>query len=252
MYKRITTNIIEEHFDEYHGDNGDTDLTYIPAQEDARMFTKQNRQTFKKSKLGNKKFGSVFSVVADEDTVLGAMIKRDHREYFTAYLLDLRSYIVARAAKSEEAAQIKDKLVVQARRFATTIQPYYVPEIRASIGTLFENFSNAIISYIDAVADGGTDVSDATVMSAISELAKKMNSISAFIWPIEGFTERLHTFFHEVAGQIWARMKSDWTEDQTQLDKSYITLVQGSNQEVSISDVLSKGLIALQPWRFRG
>lgn len=251
MYKRITTNIIEEHFDDYKGAWEDT-LTSYTEEEDAESYDKPIKRAFKKAKLDKKKYGSVFSVVADEDTPLGSMIKRDYREYFTAYLLDLRSYIVARSAKSEEAVSLKEKLTKQIADMAILLQPWYTPTTKADLAKSFENFNTPIIAYIDAVAEGVENVPDDAVMAGIQEFSKKLFNISSFAWTEAGVSERLHTFFHEVADQIWSRRKSNWAEDQAALDKSYITLIQGSDKEVSISDVLSKGLIASQPWRFRG
>lgn len=250
MYKRITTNIIEEHFDDYRG--ADTLPAYSFEPENKQTFAKKNKSAFKKAKLSKKKFGGVFSVVSDEDTPLGAMIKKDYREYFTAYLLALRSYIVARSSKSAEVEQVKEKLTKQVFNLSTLIQPWHTPNTRTSIVTSFEALNKPIIDYIEAVASGSQSVPDDAVMTGIQDFSKTVVGVSPATWNEQDMTERWHTFFHEIADQIWSRMKSNWVEDQAALDKSYVTLIQGSDKEVSISDVLSKGLIASQPWRFRG
>jgi len=263
MYKKVT--VVKEYFKEVPDDalvdytdgiNGATEWYPDNGSYDAMQMKKAMK--YKKGmKAGkNLKAANVFSTVDPENTEVGVAIRMGSRDFFTRYNNLLRDYIVSKSSKHEDAETIKGLLELHARTIGTVVTTWYRPENVTAFANSFVSLHSAAIPALDARI-AGTDSAGAMdqFMATAGQFSTALSSLNAFpaanTWPAEGVKDIMVSFVNSVIRQIDARKTKDWDTDQSAAKVTYNILVSGLPTGMAgFADVLSKGVIVENPWRF--
>jgi hypothetical protein len=232
MYKKIQHNIVEEHFDNIAayqcGGNANVAMTarHIGA--------------------------DLFSSILTENTPTAILFREASRVYFTQILMYLRSYLVAKVSGNiDEMVAIKQAFdqfypLATARTFGPLISPDEGNKLSSSFKILIDGF----MTFIDKVSEG-KDLGEAlaTIRNHYEDYSKKLNSLLPN-WS----SVMLNDLWREVSGtlvdQVNSRIKKDWSSDQTAFGRLYELLVSGSARSSGFADIMSKGFIQRNPFRF--
>lgn len=226
MYKRITHNIVEEHFD-------------------------HPLATEIKSKLAPRQGPP--SVTSDAEV----QFRRKTDNLFARLSRGLRSYIVSAIGTDSDAEFIKTQLIAAVNEFAPELTEYYSPTVVAEITGNLLGFINPfvqLVMYAKVNSDYSTYLTAAT--ASLDALAGSLNLINPANWPEETVKEYLHEYLTCLVEQVKARLKEDWVADADQVEFGNSLLLHGPVPNGPLKDmpgfavVFANGIVNQFPIRF--
>ena len=237
MYKKITHDIVEEHF-------------LLP------MSLPDNV----KPKLGeNGPINGTFSsplppAVMTEQTMTFRM---DSRTLWTRYALGMVNYSVSDFGNLASTNNIKNSMARNAAGIGTFFTPYYGYTSGSKISSLLDALCINGIKVVEAIKSGKTDIDvymDIWDKQSRS-LAEYFNKINPNNYPTDLLAEMFTTLTKYWADDFLARYNEDFAADAVALDNILKVGVTGVPDHAragysSIADILSRGIIAQFPLSF--
>ena len=231
MYKKISHNIVEEHFEH-------------PA-------------TLPKSMLDNRVTASITdplpSIVINERTLVFRM---DSRTLWTKYALGLVNYAVSSVADLSTTPSVEQRLT----KAATLIGDYFIPyygiragsEIGIALTDIFENGVKVVESSKKKENIVPLQIKWAEQTKALAELLNKLNPSQ---YPVILLQEMLEALTKLWLDNIHARITNNVILNAESIDGINKLVITGISNHInkgyqSLADVLSRGVIAQYPLLF--
>lgn len=222
MYKKITHNIVEEHFDH--------------------------------PMAGELKFAMEQAVVVspDVDSAAAQAFKTESRNHFNKFAWRLRSYIVSLLDGAQDAAVIEEELFKNVDGIGRLVSPYYGANASALVS---QHLRGIVVSLMEAVKTAKVNQSLNGAKLKISEhignLARLLSEANPKFWPEAAVAELLTKATDALLLQAESRVKKDWATDQRAADLAHEILVTGQpDGSSSFADVVSRGIIRQFPQKF--
>lgn len=227
MYKTITHNIKEEHFDH-------------PA-------------ILPQTLLANDIFAPLPKVVINERTLVFRM---DSRTMWTRYALGMINYSVSYFGKLEGTASVERNL----SRNAATVGDFFVPYYGITSGTKIANLLSVIlingVKVVQLLAEKrDIDTYIGIWDKQIYELATYLHELNPGQYPKDLVNEMMKNLTKFWIEDFNARLLGDFASDAVALDNILKVAVVGLPNHInkgysSIADILSRGIIAQFPLSF--
>lgn len=224
MYKKITHNIVEEHYEH-------------PA------VVPENTKI---------KAGSVFLNTQPENSTSAVTLRMASKDYFVWYLWNLRNYVTARIAVTEEINLYRNSTVSHARSLIDVVKNYYGAPIGPNAVMAFETLTVSLLDLVEVLANN-QDSKPAVerAKSSVTNFANSVNALAPVIWPSAAVSEIWTAVVDSIFDQTTARMEKQWDKDQAAVKSSYGILVSGQGTGVQgFAEVFALGIIQQQPSRF--
>jgi len=213
MYKKITHNIVEEHFAHPIAaelkKKVDKIVTPVPA--------------MAKPKL---------SITPEGNLHMAS------NELFGRLTWAIRNYIVSTLGDLEDAAYIKAEVLKDVQDFAPVFTTYYSKEVADEV---VNHLSEAVTTLCELVkaAKMNKDYSKLaeTVISHLDMLAKVISTVNPKNWPEQVVKEYLNQYATHLLEQVAARVKKDWEADRIASVKTINTIMSGP-----VTDGILKGM----------
>lgn len=222
MYKKITHNIIEEHFDHPMA---------VEIKRGAGYDTKTTLDLSTRS-------ASVF-----KDHVHRAFTKLDNR---------IRSYIISAISAGEDLPILEKYLIDDVGRIGYSIKTYFAPEdataFNQSLTTLIVSVGN-IVKAIKAGRD--TKELRLTLANSLNDFATLLSSINPSHWEKTSVLSILSKLADTWISEAEARYKKEWAIDLAAADEAHNILVAGKPDGTrGFADIFANGIIKQFPQKF--
>jgi hypothetical protein len=230
MYKKITHNIIEEHFD---------NIAAYQCGGNAKIMMSGNSIT-----------AGIFS--GGENSPSAVALKSAAKDYFLNYLMGVRNYIISKISGDISATTESRKILDQhVQKFSKLISSFFSLEDTPKIVTAFTNLTNRILDMIDGLAENkNTEASQAELTKEINNFAGLLYSLAPNQWSQWPLINLWASIANSIADQVRSRISKNWEEDSAALDRSAMYLVTNVFPDLGFSEALAKGIIYLRPGRF--
>jgi hypothetical protein len=232
MYKKITHDIVEEHFD--HPLVLPVELRPTMAQPSSML-------------------SPLPSVVINEKTLVFRM---DSRTLWTRYSLGMINYSVSSFGNLGSTSSVEKNLAKAAATIGDFFIPYYGIKAGTKIGSLLTVIANNGTKVVEAIKNKRDIAAYEVIWSKqIDELATYLNELNPSQYPVDLITEQFTSLVSAWTTDFKARYYSDFVTDSITLDSILKIAVSGIPNHVnkgysSIADILSRGLIAQYPLSF--
>jgi len=231
MYKVITHNIKEEHFD--HPMTAE-----IGFQNYSNVAPKMNQTSFARDEIMLKPNSVEFRMSIE--SLLSRFFWRT-RDYLIS-LLD-----------SRESSDVETELYKNIDQIGSFIEPYF----GTSISNEFDNsvkdlIKNLIFIVRDIKANKDITVSRNELSTSIHALANFLYRINTTQWPEDAVFSIFSDISNNWIGQISSRKNKDWIEDMILVNKNEELMLSGNPEsgEPPFSEIFAKGIIASNQERF--
>lgn len=225
MYKKITHQITEEHFDHPMG----MDI----------------KATIEHS--GRRRPMAV-------DSASAMKFKSDAQKYFSDYLWRIRSYIVSYIdGPGEDLATIESQLFKDIENISSLVKQYYGGGAAIKFDMALKDITLALIDVIKAVKAGQDTVApQAKAVQMIDVLAQLLAMANPVHWPASAVNSILDAAAAAWVSQARARLNKDWVADvaASVLDRNIILSGQADGTP-GFADVFALGVINQFPDRFK-
>jgi len=206
MYKRISHNIVEEHFDH-------------PMAIDL------------KDKLSN----PVDPVPPKMKSSSGVWMSANND--ISTLVGHIRNYIVSEIGSADDVEYVKNQVLNDVTRIADTVAEYYSTEISDSVLTHLTGIVTSLVSLLGAAkASKDLDPYKAIVLSHVDSLATALGAASPSKWNRITVKEYLTQYIVALAEQIAARIASDWEADEFASTKANNLMFNGPVSSGSLKD----------------
>lgn len=220
MYKKITHNIVEEHYS--HPMAGEIKNMVEGAQ-----------------------------VAPGIDTEPAFKIRMEAKQYLSDFAWRLRSYIINALDGGAELTVIEEYLNKTLAEIGKIISVFYGAEASAKAAQHLTGIMTGVFEAAKAAkANQPLVISKAKVTTHIAELAKLLGSANPMAWPETAVAELLTRAANAIVAQIEARQKRDWAADQAAADLANEILVTGRVGSPSFADVFARGLTRKMTQKF--
>jgi len=232
MYKKITHEIIEEHFD-----NPDA----VPKEVKATIPKMSNMLT------------PLPPVVINEKTLIFRM---DSRTLWTKYALGLVNYTVSSVADLSTTPSVEERLTKSATLIGDYFIPYYGIRAGSDIGKLLTDIFENGVQVVEVLKSQGDivplQIKWAAQTTALAELFNKLNPGQ---YPVTLIEEMLQALTRLWTDNINARITKNIILNASSIDGINKLVITGIANHVnkgyqSLADVLSRGVIAQYPLSF--
>jgi hypothetical protein len=234
MYKKIQHNIVEEHFDNIaaYQCGGNANVAMTARHIGANLFVPS---------------------VSVEDTPAAVKFREASRNFYTQYAIYIRSYLVAKVnGNVDEATSLKqgfDKF------YPTEIGRIYGNYLSIDDGqrwlSPYQTLTTGIISFIDDISEGKNfNESFAKIKKNYEEFSTAMSSLLPD-WDKRLIDAVWESVVMSLSDQITSRTNKDWASDMVAVNKLFEILVFGDAQKFSFSEILARGLIQRNTFRFQ-
>lgn len=225
MYKKITHNIVEEHFDH-------------PAALPREIAVG----------LG----APLPPNVMTESTMLFRM---DARTLWSKYVWGLLNYGISLNNKLPGTDIVEARVLKNADAIGDFIVPYYGLAAGNQLSEILEKIARIGVDVVNLLKDKGTlNGSEKLWTDAAEELATFLNKLNPGNWPKDAVAEYIDTLLKFWVSEMQSRAKQDWKTSEMAIDNINQLVVTGiSNNGKSfqgLADVFSRGIIAQFPDRF--
>jgi hypothetical protein len=191
MYKRISHNIVEEHFDH-------------PMAIDLKDKL-SNPMDPTPPKMKSSKSGMWMSTNNDISTLVG----------------HIRNYIVSEIGSAEDVEYVKNQVLTDVTRIGETISKHYSSEISDAVLTHLTGVVTSLVSLLGAAkASKDLEPYKAIVLSHVDSLATALGSANPNKWNRIAVKEYLTQYVVALAEQIGARLAMDWAADEAAATKA--------------------------------
>jgi hypothetical protein len=214
MYKKITHNIVEEHF-----------AHPIAAELKKKVDKIVATTTTPKPKAS--------AVLTPE-----IQLHMDAHELMGKLNWGIRNYIISALANGEDATYIQTRLLADIKDLGVVLSKYYSAKIGDDAVMHFTEFAKVLVELI-AAAKAGKDISKLaeSALGHLDSFASVISIANPTHWPEAVVKEFLHTYFTHVAHEIEARIKKDWAADMIASSKANNVIMSGP-----ITDGTLKGM----------
>jgi hypothetical protein len=229
MYKKITHDIIEEHFDH---------PIVLPTEIKATM---------------PDMLTPLPAVVINEKTLVFRM---DSRTLWTRYSLGMINYSVSSFGGLNSTPSVEKNLAKSAATVGDFFIPYYGIKAGTKIGSLLIVIANNGTKVVEAIKNKRDTAAYEIIWSKqIDELATYLNELNPSQYPVDLITEQFTSLVNAWTVDFNARFDGDFVTDSIALDSILKIAVSGIPNHVnkgynSIADILSRGIIAQYPLSF--
>lgn len=227
MYKKITHEIVEEHF--HHPMLGeDLPVEVLPGHE-------------------------LPLAVMNEATLVFRM---DSRSLWAKYAWSLLNYSISMNAGLPGTPQVESRLLKTAAALGDFLVPYYGITAGNDFGDKLAAIAKVGTQVVDAVKDERSLESFQVIWEElIDDLAEFLNELNPTQWPTLLVKEMFSNMVETWAKAIIARYNEEWNDNEEALDNLNKLVVTGIANHVnrgfsSIADIFSRGIIAQYPSLF--
>ncbi len=237
MYKKISHNIVEEHFDH-------------PMVMPKGMLN----QNYAPLKLGE----PLPPYVMNEGTM---QFRMDARSAWMKWAYSLMNYAVSLGGNLPGTDQVKGRMHKNAVALGDFLMPYYGVTASTAIATALIAIDDIGMHYVEAVKNkrpqAELDAIAKTWEPYIADVAKLMNELNPNNWPISLLTDILSNVVLAWQAQLTARAKGDIIADEIAIDRINKLIVTGVPDHLkqgfqSLADLFSRGIISQFPGLFAG
>lgn len=232
MYKKITHNIVEEHF------------AHPLAAELKKKVEKiiAPAPTMAKPKL---------TITPEGNLHMAA------NELIGKLAWGIRKYIVSTLGDLDDAAYIKENILKDIQDFAPVFTTYYSKTVSDEAVKHLSEFATVLCEIVK-LARSGKDYEKQTeiAISHLDMLAKVLAAANPKNWPEEVVKEYLHQYATHVLAQVQAREKKDWEADTLASVKAINTIMSGPVTEgilkgmPDFANVFASGIVKQFPGLF--
>jgi len=225
MYKKITHEIVEEHF---HQRPMLADGEVQPGQE-------------------------LPYAVMNEATLVFRM---DSRSLWAKYAWNLLNYSISMNAGLPGTSQVEARLMRTATALGDFIVPYYGITAGNDLKNLLSEIAKVGTEVVDAVKDKrSTDQFQGIWAKLVGDLARFLHELNPTQWPLVLLEELFTMLTQTWTKAIVSRYEEEWVDNTDALDSLEKLVVTGIPDHVnqgysSIADVFSRGIIAQYPSLF--
>jgi hypothetical protein len=195
MYKKITHNIIEEHWDN----------VCVPVE----PANPTNGST--SDMVMSRRVSATWPISPTTWNYVTAV-----RNQFNQFNSLLRAYAISALSNSPDVTYTKNELMKVADEFTTFFDPYFGTTSALMISANLKNFASEFVDYVENVK-AGRDVANAKsmLMQKLQNFVDTMNSINPQWWTGLGqsASQYLTTYGTHVLDQVIFRKASKWAED---------------------------------------
>lgn len=225
MYKKITHQITEEHFDHPMAMN-------VKAALDC---------------------GVTPPPPMAMDSASTMKLKSDARKYFGDYLWRVRSFIVSYIdGPGEDLATIESQLLKDIENISSLVKPHYGAAAATKFDLLLKDISLALVDVVKAVKAGAdTTALQAKCVALIDELAQFLSKANPQFWPASAVNSILDQAAAAWVAQARARVKKDWPADIAASDLAHSVILAGQGSTPGFADIFSSGIIGQFPDHFK-
>lgn len=235
MYKKITHDIVEEHYDH---------PVTLPDHIKSKLGT-----------IGPVSLGTPLPPsVMTEQTMTFRM---DSRTLWTRYALGMINYSVSDLGNLASTNNIKNSMARNSANVGTFFTPYYGYTTGSKIGDYLNALCVNGVKIVEVIKSGKTDVAVYVEIwnKQCRSLAEYFNSINPNNYPTDLLTEMFTTLTKYWTDDFKARYDNDFASDAVALDNILKIGVTGVPDHAkagysSIADILSRGVIAQFPLSF--
>lgn len=237
MYKRISHNILEEHFDE------------LPHMKN------NARDSLMQSSNGSLGIGDPLpNYVMNEDTMIFRM---DARSAWAKYAWSLLNYGISLNNNLPATNQVEARMLKNAYALGEAIVPYYGVTSGDRVGELLAGIAKLGVEVVEAVKNKKPlDTLQGLWKTSIEELSTLLNKINPNNWPVDLVKDYFTNLTEYWTDQIIARDANDAIADDIAIDKLNKLVVTGitnsspRHKSSSLADIFSRGIIAQFPSLF--
>ena len=236
MYRRISHNILEEHFDSPKNSSKTGDDFIRP---------------------GNGSLGindPLPSYVMNEDTMLFRM---DSRSAWAKYAWSLLNYGISLNNNLMATDQVEARMLKNAYALGESLVPYYGITAGTRLGEILASIAKTGADVVKAVKDKKPlDPFKVKWQADIDELSRFLNSLNPNNWPIDLLKDYFTSLTNLWTDQIIARGSNNPTADDVAIEKLNKLVVTGitnsspKHKASSLADIFSRGVIAQFPSLF--
>ena len=230
MYKKITHNIVEEHFNH-------------PAVLPNGMIDHHMQA------IG----GKLPSAVMNENTMLFRM---NVRSAWTKWVWSLLNYSISLNGNLPGTEQVKTRMQKNAIALGDMLAPYYGIEKARTVSTALLAIDDIGMRYVEALKDKKPTADIvASWQPFITEFARALSSMNPTNWPEAGIVDAFNKLTKAWQDELAAREKGDLLADEVAIDYINKLMVTGVHNNTpadfnSFADEVSRGIIAQFPTMF--
>jgi hypothetical protein len=232
MYKKITHDIVEEHFEH---------PLVLPTEEKASMVPTRDA------------LSPLPSVVINEKTLIFRM---DSRTLWTKYSLGLVNYAVSSVADLSTTPSVEERLTKSATLIGDYFIPYYGIRAGSDIGKMLTAIFENGVEVVEVAKKKG-DIVPLQIKWAeqTKSLAELFNKLNPGQYPVSLLEEMLYALTQLWTDNINARINKNIIMNAESIDGINKLVITGIANHVnkgyqSLADVLSRGVIAQYPLSF--
>lgn len=238
MYKKISHNIVEEHFDH-------------PAVLPAGMV----QSSYRPKQMAN---GQLPSYVMNEDTMLFRM---DARSAWAKWVWSLLNYSISLNGNLPGTEQVKGRMHKNAVALGDFLIPYYGLTASRAVTTALIAIDDIGMHYVEALKAKESPAEIEKIVASwkpyIAALAKTMNELNPGNWPETLISDILDNLVKGWQDELTARARGDLVADEIAIDYLNKLVITGvpDHQKFgfsSLADLFSRGIIAQFPNMFAG
>jgi hypothetical protein len=217
MYKKITHNIVEEHF-----------AHPIAAE--------LKKKVDKMSPAGAPPYKQKSKIAAATPE---AMLYLAANELVGKLTWGIRNYLISALSGIDDAEYIQTRLLKDITDFGPVLTTYYSKKIGDDSVMHLTEFAKVFVEIV-STAKAGKDISKlvTTALGHLDELATVLGNANPKFWPKEVVKEYLNQFATHVLEEITARMKKDWEAD---------TIASMKANDIMMSGPITEGVLKGMP-----
>jgi len=236
MYKKISHNIVEEHFAQKAGAVVYNSPYAAPATNGSLNSTDELPQ-----------------YVLNENTMLFRM---NCRSAWMKWVYSLMNYAVSLNGNLPGTAQVKGRMHKNAVAISDILVPYYGPTASRLFATSLIAIDDIGMHYVEALNKG--EPTEEIVKSwapLVEDFASILHELNPGNWPTSLITDILLSLVQAWQDQLNARANGDFTADEIAIDTIGKLIVTGIPDHGkgfdSLADIFSRGIIAQFPSMFQ-
>jgi hypothetical protein len=195
MYKKITHNIIEEHWDD------------IKIPEDmVGSWGGSSSDT-----VTSRRVTATWPITPNQFNYLSAL-----RTQFNQFNSLLRAYATSALSNSPDLNYTKNELMKVADEFATFFDPYFGNSTAMMLSSHLKNFASEFVDFVDSVKSGRDTTSSRTsIIQKLQNFADTMASMNPLWWApgATSATQYITAYANNIMDQVVFRKASKWAED---------------------------------------
>jgi hypothetical protein len=229
MYKRVTHNITEEHYD------------HPAAMEMMGVITHGNI---------NPMATTIKSTISDP--AIANIVRRTVQSAFTHYSGRMRDLIIAISNTSGDLDTLSAAVANRTADICSMYTSYYPTEVSSQFTQHFTDFTTSAMELVVAVKDGVTNptVAQTKNTDSINGLAIQLSQTSPASYSIDSVTTMLNRIAMQWQTEIRSRKSGDWTSDIAAAQNVEELIISGSANTTSFANSFANALFIDYPTRF--